>query len=387
MIILSNFIILSLLIYFGQSLLTKKFQKIRQTTRLGRAVPSDFGMLGAVIMIIFALILFLIFKNTAIYALIASILAALLSFCFCWLVFHRQTPARNILEKSLIAVLFMASLMVLSIAFLIVATLGVETWYFFQLVPIDNFLFNLKWSPQTEGGDFGFLPLFWGSFAIAFIAILFAAPIGLTVAIYLSEYANPKLSVIIKPCLELLAGIPSIVYGFFAAITIAPMVQNFGNFLGLPAQNESALAAGLIIGVMIIPFVSSLSQDALGAVPQNLREASYGLGATQAETIRHVVLPAAYIGIANSILLALSRAIGETMIVVMAAGLVANLTLNPFESLTTITVQIVALLTGDTEFDNPKALAAYALGLTLFLITMGINFINQAIIKKRNLRA
>jgi phosphate transport system permease protein len=212
--------------------------------------------------------------------------------------------------------------------------------------------------------------------------MIVAVPVGLMSAVFLSEFASPRFRATAKPMLEILAGIPTVVYGFFAALTVAPFIRETGEYLGLPVSSESALAAGLVMGVMIIPFVSSLSDDVMNAVPQSLRDGAYALGATQAETIRQIILPAALPGIVGSILLAVSRAIGETMILVMAAGLAANLTFNPFEAVTTVTVQIVTLLVGDQEFDSPKTLAAFALGLILFIVTLVLNVYALHIVRK-----
>jgi phosphate transport system permease protein len=217
---------------------------------------------------------------------------------------------------------------------------------------------------------------------ISFIAMLVAVPIGLMSAIYLSEYASPKVRTWAKPIMEILAGIPTVVYGFFAALTVAPFIRDFGAGLGVEVASESALAAGLVMGIMIIPFVSSLSDDVINAVPQAMRDGAYALGATQSETVRRVIFPAALPGIVGGVLLAVSRAIGETMIVVMAAGLAANLTVNPLQAVTTVTVQIVTLLTGDQEFDSPKTLAAFALGLMLFVVTLILNVIALYIVRK-----
>lgn len=233
-----------------------------------------------------------------------------------------------------------------------------------------------------SSGAFGSVPLFAGTMLISFIAMIVAVPVGLMAAIYLAEYAHKKVRAFVKPLLEILAGIPTVVYGFFAALTVAPAVRDLGQSLGFATSSESALAAGLVMGVMIIPFVSSLSDDVITAVPQSLRDGSLGLGATQSETIRQVVLPAALPGVVGGILLAVSRAIGETMIVVMAAGLAAKLTANPLESVTTVTVQIVTLLVGDQEFDSPKTLAAFALGLMLFVTTLALNFVALHVVKK-----
>ena len=265
-----------------------------------------------------------------------------------------------------------------------------EAIRFFQIIPLQEFLFGLTWSPQMairadqvgSSGAFGAVPVFAGTFMIASIAMMVAIPIGLLSAIYLSEFANQKFRTLVKPLLEILAGIPTVVYGFFAALTVAPMIRNMGGFFGLSVASESAMAAGLVMGIMIIPFVSSLSDDVIHAVPQALRDGSYGLGATKFETVRYVIFPAALPGIVGGILLAVSRAVGETMIVVMAAGLAANLTANPFQAVTTVTVQIVTLLVGDQEFDSPKTLAAFALGLVLFVFTLVLNFIALRVVRK-----
>ena len=253
-----------------------------------------------------------------------------------------------------------------------------------------DFLFGTQWSPQTamradqagSSGAFGAVPLFVGTLLISFIALLVAVPLGLMSAIYLSEYASPTLRAYAKPAMEVLAGIPTVVYGFFAALTVAPFIRDLGESLGLSVASESALAAGLVMGIMIIPFMSSLSDDVINAVPQSMRDGSYGMGATKSETIKQVILPAALPGIVGAFLLAASRAIGETMIVVMAAGLAANLTVNPLDSVTTVTVYIVKLLTGDQEFDSAKTLAAFALGLSLFVVTLILNVVALHIVRK-----
>lgn len=272
----------------------------------------------------------------------------------------------------------------------IVLSVVFESLHFFAKIPLKDFLFGLKWSPQTairadqvgSSGAFGVVPVFTGTLMIALIAMLVSVPIGLMSAIFLAEYASSKVRTVVKPLLEILAGIPTVVYGFFAALTVAPMIRDLGNSLGLEVSSESALVAGLVMGVMIIPFISSITDDVINAVPQALREGSYGLGATRSETIRKVVLPAALPGIASGILLAVSRAVGETMIVVMAAGLSANLTANPLAAVTTVTVQIVTLLVGDQEFDSAKTLAAFALGLLLFIVTLLLNIIALQTVKK-----
>ena len=263
--------------------------------------------------------------------------------------------------------------------------------FFSEVSPID-FLFGLEWSPQTairedqvgSSGAFGAVPLFAGTMLISAIAMLVAVPVGLMSAIYLSEYASHRLRSWAKPMLEVLAGIPTVVYGYFAALTVAPLLRGFGDWLPFDfgVSSESALGAGLVMGIMIIPFVSSLSDDVINAVPQSLRDGAYGLGATQSETIRSVIMPAALPGIVGGVLLAVSRAIGETMIVVMAAGLSANLTANPFEAVTTVTVQIVTLLIGDQEFDSAKTLAAFALGLVLFIVTLLLNIVALRVVRR-----
>ena len=233
-----------------------------------------------------------------------------------------------------------------------------------------------------SSGAFGAVPVLVGTLLISGIAMIVAVPIGLMAAIYLSEYAGKKLRTIAKPLMEILAGIPTVVYGFFAALTVAPFIREVGTSMGLEVASESALAAGAVMGIMIIPFVSSISDDVINAVPQSLRDGAYGLGATQSETIKQVVLPAALPGIVGGILLAVSRAIGETMIVVMAAGLAANMTVNPLKTVTTVTVQIVTLLVGDQEFDSPKTLAAFALGLLLFAVTLVLNIVALHVVRK-----
>ncbi len=303
---------------------------------------------------------------------------------------HPDFRARQAVEKIIMILLLVCSCIAVLTTIGIVLSLIFETSRFFAKVPITDFLFGMEWSPQTalrsdqigSSGAFGAIPVFAGTLLISFIAMTVAAPIGLFSAIYMAEYAGPKLRAIIKPALEILAGIPTVVYGFFAALTVAPYLRDSGVSFGLSISSESAMAAGLVMGIMIIPFVSSLSDDVISSVPNTLREASYGLGATKSETIKNVVLPAALPGVVGSLLLAVSRAIGETMIVVMAAGLAANLTANPFQAVTTVTVQIVTLLVGDQEFDSPKTLVAFALGLMLFIITLLLNIVALRVVRK-----
>ncbi len=298
--------------------------------------------------------------------------------------------ARNAVERIVMALLIACSSIAIFTTIGIVLSVLFESLRFFQTISIFEFLFSPHWSPQTalradqvgSSGAFGAVPLFAGTLLISFIAMVVAVPIGLLSAIYLSEYAGPRLRANVKPLLEILAGIPTVVYGFFAALVVAPMIRDAGATLGLDVASESALAAGLVMGIMIIPFVSSLSDDVINAVPQALRDGAYALGSTQSETVRKVILPAALPGIVGGILLAVSRAIGETMIVVMAAGLSANLTANPLDAVTTVTVQIVTLLTGDQEFDSTKTLAAFALGLVLFVATLLLNVFALHIVRK-----
>lgn len=298
--------------------------------------------------------------------------------------------ARNQVEQAIKIFLMACSLIAIVTTIGIVLSLVFESVRFFAKVSIVEFLFGTEWSPQTAlradqvgaSGAFGAIPLIAGTLLITVIAMVIAVPIGLFSAIYLSEYAGARVRGYIKPLLEILAGIPTVVYGFFAALTVAPYIRDLGASLGLNVASESALAAGLVMGIMIVPFISSLSDDVINAVPQSLRDGSYALGATQSETIKKVILPAALPGIFAACLLAVSRAIGETMIVVMAAGLAANLTANPFEAVTTVTVQIVTLLVGDQEFDSAKTLAAFALGLLLFCITLTMNVIALHVVRK-----
>ena len=315
---------------------------------------------------------------------------ALVCLYFGWRYIKPETQARNKVESIIRwAMILCASIAILTTVGIVFSVIF-ESVLFFKSVSITEFLFGTKWSPQTSiradqagsSGAFGAVPLFVGTLLISLIALIIAVPLGLMSAIYLSEYASSRFRSFAKPTLEILAGIPTVVYGFFAALTVAPFIRNLGESIGLTVASESALAAGLVMGIMIIPFVSSLSDDVINAVPQSLRDGSFGMGATKSETIKQVVIPAALPGIIGGILLAASRAIGETMIVVMAAGLSANLTFNPMEAVTTVTVQIVTLLTGDQEFDSPKTLAAFALGLGLFLITLLLNVIALHVIRK-----
>ncbi|MEO1610181.1 MAG: phosphate ABC transporter permease subunit PstC [Pseudomonadota bacterium] len=329
---------------------------------------------------------------------------AFIGFQFAYLSIQPRLPARNYVEGVIQIGLIMASTVAVLTTIGIVLSVVFESIRFFQYISLENFYLGTVWDPRFTSADanrgegqFGFLPLLWGTIYISIVALLVAVPIGLYAAIYLSEYAGSKFRAVAKPLLEILAGIPTIVYGFFALITFGPMLRDAGDAvdpyvaylgsligldLGVDIAATSVLTAGIVMGIMIIPFVSSLSDDIISAVPQSLREGSYGLGATQSETIRRVILPAALPGIVGAVLLAASRAIGETMIVVLAAGIAANLTINPFESVTTITVKIVSQLTGDLEFNSPQTLVAFALGLTLFVITLILNIYALYIVRK-----
>ncbi len=303
---------------------------------------------------------------------------------------NMRFDARRNVEKILRFIFFIFSTVAVLTTFGIILSLIFETLRFFSQVGFTEFMFGTHWSPQTairedqvgSSGSFGAIPIFTGTLLITFIAMIVAAPLGLYSAIYLSQYAKPSVRNYFKPMLEILAGIPTVVYGFFAALSVGPFIRSSGETLGLTVSTESALAAGLVMGIMIIPYVSSLSDDVMSAVPESLRDGSLALGATKSETIKKVIFPAALPGIVGAMLLAISRAIGETMIVVMAAGLAANLTANPLSAVTTVTVQIVTLLVGDQEFDSPKTLAAFALGLVLFFITLILNVIAMITVRR-----
>ncbi len=302
----------------------------------------------------------------------------------------RSRRAQEAYERAVRSALFLCSVVAILTTAGILMSLLFEAIRFFDLVSPVEFFFGLKWSPQTAlrsdqvgaSGEFGAIPVFAGTLLITFVAMAVAVPVGLLSAIFLNEYSGDRTRSILKPALEVLAGVPTVVYGFFAALTVAPLIRDAGTWIGLDVASESALAAGATMGVMIIPFVSSLSDDAMAAVPQALRAGSLAMGATRSETVRIVVLPAALPGIVGAVLLAISRAVGETMIVVMAAGLAANLTANPLSAVTTVTAQIVTLLVGDQEFDSAKTLSAFALGLTLFGLTLCLNLLAIGAVRK-----
>lgn len=396
--------IIFLIILIGLSSIAVFFLSRRKMLLLANAssvklssLPGHYGyctvLWSAVPALIAGIIFYVNTKHSGFGNYLAIIVPAALLSLLAFLSIRFLSPnfkARKHIEKWLNYLLIFCTFISVSITFLILISVLFESLRFFEKIPVTDFLFGLQWSPQTalrddqagSSGSFGAIPVFLGTILITIIAMCIAIPLGLLSAIYLSEYSSEKARNYIKPVLEVLAGIPTVVYGYFAAITFAPSLRDIGNYFGFGISSESAMAAGVIMGIMIIPFVLSLSDDVMSAVPKSLRDASLGLGATKSETIKKVVIPAALPGITGAILLAVSRAIGETMIVVMAAGMAANLTLNPFESVTAATVQIVSLLVGDQEFDSEKTLAAFALSLTLFVITLILNIIALIIVRK-----
>jgi len=322
--------------------------------------------------------------------LVVTLLIAFAGGAFSFLRLRPDFTARTRVERAVMALLLFASLVAILTTVGIIASLMFETVRFFTMVSPVDFLFGTHWAPDpmssgaVKGDEFGAIPLFWGTIYIgAIIAMIVAIPLGLMSAIYLTQYADSRVRSIIKPLLEILAGVPTVVYGYFAALTVAPASRDFAQGIGISgASTESSMAAGLVMGIMIIPFVSSMADDSIAAVPQAMRDGSLAMGATRSETIRRVLIPAALPGIVAGVMLAISRAIGETMIVVMAAGASANLTANPFQSMTTVTFQIVAMLTGEGSFDHPATLSAFALGMVLFLVTLTLNFIALRVVKR-----
>ncbi|MCT4634838.1 MAG: phosphate ABC transporter permease subunit PstC [Rickettsiales bacterium] len=359
-----------------------------------RSLPEYYGIniatwnLSASILAILTLHIFTYFgyvvNEVYGYLAIMSITTILVIYIFAAL--RGKFRAQMYFELTLKKILNVASLVSILLTLSILFTILFEACQFFNIIPIEDFLLGLKWSPQDHGQNFGVIPVLSGTLLITAIAMFIAIPLGLLSAIYLTEYTTKKTRDIIKPILEILAGIPTIVYGYFAILIMGPAIRMMGEALGLEVSTESALAAGLVMGIMITPFILSLSDDAITAVPQNLRDAALALGSTRAEMIVKVVLPSASSGIISAVLLAISRAIGETMIVVMAAGINAKLTFNPLEAVTTFTAQIVALLVGDQEFDSPKTLSAFALALALFIITLFLNIWALIIIKRNRKR-
>ncbi len=310
--------------------------------------------------------------------------AAIAGFVFAVRATTGDFRARNRVENVVLGLLMAASTIAILTTVGIVWSMLSETFNFFKVYPASEFFFGLTWSPNFRGGsELGFIPLLWGTLYISFISMLVAVPIGLFAAIYLAEYATPKVRAWVKPLIEIIAGIPTVVFGLFALVTVGPLLRDyFAQPLGLGDSGSSVMTAGIVIGILNIPFISSLADDIINAVPQSMRDGSYGLGATKSETVRQVILPAALPGIVGAVLLAASRAIGETMIVSMGAGAAAKLDLNPFEAMTTMTVKIVGQLTGDTDFASPETLVAFALGMTLFVITLGLNVLALYVVRK-----
>lgn len=331
------------------------------------------------------------YERTADQALVAVVVIAVTAL----VIFARRTVtaefrARQGSEGIMLRLMAFCAIFAIFVTIGIIFALAYETSKFFAMVPFTDFLFGLNWEPQipiredqiAAEGAFGVIPVFLGTLVIATVALTVAIPVGLMTAIYLNEFASRRARAVIKPFLEILAGVPTVVYGFFAILVVAPWLRSAGVTLGLDVAPNTALAAGSVMGIMLIPFISSFADDALSAVPQSLRDGALALGATRSETMLNVLFPAAIPGIVGGVLLAVSRAIGETMIVVMAAGLIATLTINPLDSVTAVTVQIVTLLIGDSAFDNPKTLSAFALGMMLFIITLGINVLALRIVRK-----
>lgn len=354
------------------------------------SLPHYHGALFAAISLILGVIFALMTSFIDKFAYILNITLVLLLVVYAFYLFRNQSAefrARNRFESLTKYMLMLATSFAIFTTVGIVASVLFETFRFFEKVNPADFLFGTHWSPfNAEGADagksLGFLPLLVGTLLITLISLVVATPIGLMAAVCLSEYASPRFRKIAKPLLEILAGIPTVVLGFFAALTIAPLIRDWGQIINLNVAAESALAAGFVMGMMIIPFISSLSDDVINAIPQSLRDGSLAMGATRSETILRVVLPAALPGIVSAFMLALSRAIGETMIVVMAAGLAANMSFNPLDAVTTITVQIKSLLAGDQEFDSAKTLVAFALGFVLFFFTLTLNMIALYVVRR-----
>ena len=388
---------------FGRTLAVSRFSAAADRLKNGNepgylqahSLPRFHGYLIAWHIIIAAVVLFLAYafrpdlvsKTVLVGGLC---LAALLACLHGYLSISPAFRSRDYVERYIRFTLLLCSGVAVLTTFGIVLSLIFESLLFFEQVSLTEFLTGLQWSPQTairanqagQSGAFGAIPIFAGTFMIMAVAMLIAVPIGLLIAIYLSEYASIRVRATVKPFIEILAGVPTVVYGFFALLTVGPAIRGVAESMGFAVPTQSAIAAGSVMGVMIIPFISSLSDDVINAVPQSLRDGAYALGATKSETMTQVIFPAALPGIMGAILLGVSRAIGETMIVVMAAGRAANLTGNPFEAVTTVTVQVVALLTGDQEFDSAKTLAAFALGLVLFIITLILNVIALLIVRR-----
>jgi phosphate transport system permease protein len=364
---------------------SRKAGALRLAGQRLQSLPSYHGYLTAsfaVLLGAFVLLAATALSVTGSASLLSAVLAALFGAGLGYLNISPKSEARPLFEKLVLGFLIACSVVAILTTLGIFASVVFESLAFFREVNVFSFLFGSLWAPTGTPPSFGFIPLLVGTLLITTIAVAVATPLGLFSAIYMAEYASPRIRSVAKPLLEMLAGIPTVVLGFFAALTVAPLIRNTGQGLGLDVSSESALAAGLVMGMMIVPLISSLSDDIINAVPQSLRDGSFAMGATKSETIKRVVLPAALPGIVSAIMLAVSRAVGETMIVVMAAGLAANLSFNPLQAVSTITVQIATLLVGDQEFDSAKTLSAFALGLVLFFFTLALNYIALRIVQK-----
>jgi phosphate transport system permease protein len=349
------------------------------------SLPVYHGLLAASYAVLAgfaAFVIFLSLKFTPENATLLGAAIAISAACWVYVKISPRFQARPKFERVTKFILIACAAIAILTTVGIFASVAFESVAFFKAINPIGFLFGSNWAPNGTPPSFGFLPLFVGTFLITVIAVTVATPLGLFAAIYMAEYASPKLRNYAKPALEMLAGIPTVVLGFFAALTVAPFIRNSGEAMGLQVASESALAAGLVMGMMIVPLISSLSDDIINSVPQSLRDGSFAMGATKSETIKRVVLPAALPGLVSAVMLAISRAVGETMIVVMAAGLAANFTVNPLAAVSTITVQIATLLVGDQEFDSPKTLSAFALGLTLFFFTLALNYVALRVVQK-----
>jgi phosphate transport system permease protein len=382
MLIFSSGLVLIAIVSFvaGRS---KAITVSQQNDVLSHSLPFYHGAYVALYALLVGAAVYVLMLATALpYGQYVALAASALAAAFTYIKITAGFRSRNAVEKITLALLAICS------GFAILTTIGIvfsvlfEALRFFSEVSPISFLSGLQWSPTSDPASFGFIPLLVGTLLITCIAILIAAPLGLFSAVYMAEYADSKTRGLAKPVLEMLAGVPTVVLGFFAALTVAPWIRGWGESFGFSVASESALAAGVVMGMMIVPLISSLSDDVINAVPQSLRDGSYALGATKSETIKRVVLPAALPGIVSAFILAISRAIGETMIVVMAAGLAANLSFNPLAAVTTITVQIATLLVGDQEFESAKTLSAFALGFVLFMITLALNYVALRVVQK-----
>lgn len=365
---------------------SRSIRMVEGNTRVLHSRPNYHGWNVALFTALPALVLlaFASFLGAPGWLMWGALALALAGLAFSLSRITRDFRARNVVEQVVRGILITCSLIAIATTVGIVLSLVFESARFFQMYPWQDFFFGTEWTPSFGGGSrLGMLPLLWGTLYISLIALLVAVPIGLFAAIYMSEYATPRVRSVVKPAIEVLAGIPTIVYGLFALVTVGPLLRDWiAQPLGLGSSGSSVMTAGLVMGMMLIPFVSSLSDDIINAVPQSLRDGSLAMGSTPSETVRQVVLPAALPGIVGAILLAASRAIGETMIVVLGAGAMAQTSLNPFEAMTTITVKIVGQLTGDNDFASPETLVAFALGLTLFVMTLGLNVLALYIVRK-----